>query len=295
MAYDEQFPHNVRTTNNNRKAFAPVHVTIERVFTNFGTGYSFIEDDSLTGQGRKPIWNMQGKPQGRSRPLPYEGPVYEAGATLEVDLSTNVSGGKTYYNITRAIPITSEEFETPEVETPKSVLTTDARICKGMAFNNLTAIITSGMTEEVFGDNKARVISSWLEAYEATKSGKTPFLDYEPKKDDADTGTYATEENKAQAIAEIDAHVKHNEKVEQPTLPIEVGPDEEVEELLWDAPDHLGSLRAKAVTLMQEKWDQAKDASAEIHKAFTHLPTDWSELTVEQWLEVIAFLEGKGD
>ena len=182
MSYSSRWPHDVKTVNNNRETFNTVVVTIGKVFTNFGTGYSFAEDTGRDDQGRSPIWNMQGayvKGSGREK---WEGTVFEEGTKVEVDLSANPGRGtKVFYDVYRCVKVSDDTpvtvFKTAEgkEQEPSSGLTMQQRINKGMAFNNLTVALASA--EPFFDDEDALTAATrmWHMALEDSMAGKSPF------------------------------------------------------------------------------------------------------------------------
>ena len=283
MSYSSRWPHDVKTVNNNRETFNTVVVTIGKVFTNFGTGYSFAEDTGRDDQGRSPIWNMQGayvKGSGREK---WEGTVCEEGTKVEVDLSANPGRGtKVFYDVYRCVKVSDDTpvtvFKTTEgkEQEPSSGLTMQQRINKSMAFNNLTEVLTSEQSADFYeGDDYTAAMNMWHMAMEEAMAGKTPFS------------------RAADVIADavIDDGVVDLADVE-PIAPKPDPIDELVENIPWDTGESIEDLKQKGVALMTSKWDSPVDAGDELRKALG-LPQDWSQMTADQWREVITFAEAK--
>jgi hypothetical protein len=282
MSHSTRWPHDVTSINGQRETFKTVVVTIDKVFTNFGTGYSFVEDTTTDSQGRKPIWNMQGTYNNGKRE-DYAGPVYDAGDVVEVDLSLNPGrGSKIFYDVKRCAPVRDTDansvtkFEAPAAA-PKAT-SIDERISKGMAFNNLTQALACADRAAFFEgedelDNAKRM---WHEAMEDAMAGKTPFS------------------RVADVPEEIQAAVAAAETPEQAVAAAKGEADpitELVETVPWDGPS-VEDLKQKGVALMSSKWDTPIDAADELRTALG-LPQDWSALTADQWQAVIDFAEAK--
>lgn len=283
MSHSDKWPHDVRQVNGARETFSTVVATIDKVFTNFGTGYSFVEDTTVDGQGRKPIWNMSGAFTNGKRE-DYAGVVYEAGDRIEVDLSLNPGrNGKIFYDVKRAAKVGGgtavTQYETPPVvaAAPSPL---DVKITKGMAFNNLTVALAS--TQPFFKDEDTlqAARSMWHMALEDAMAGKTPFSrEADAVADAIVEPEVAAPKATAKAFKEFEGNEPSNQI------------DELVETLAWDGPS-IEDLKQKGVALMTSKWDSPVDAGDELRKALG-LPQDWSQMTAEQWQSVIAFAEAK--
>lgn len=284
MSYSTRFPHDVKSINGQRETFKTVVVTVDKVFTQFGTGYSFVEDTTTDGQGRKPIWNMQGTYNNGKRE-DYAGIVYEAGDRIEVDLSLNPGrGSKIFYDVKRAAKVSEgtavtdfSKFEDSKPDAARGTAhTIDQRISKGMAFNNLTQVLTSEQAADFYtGDAWTAAMNMWHMAMEDAMAGKTPF----------------SREADVIADAVIDDGVVDLADVE-PIAPKPDPIDELVEDVPWDAGESIEDLKQKGVALMTSKWDSPIDAGDELRKELG-LPQDWSQMTADQWREVITFAEAK--
>ena len=291
MSHSTRWPHDVKSINGQRETFNTIVATIKQVHTNFGTGYSFEEDTTVDDKGYSPIWNMQGAYVGGRRES-YEGPVYQQGDKVEVDLSLNPGrGSKIFYDIKRCVkvgsdtPVTKTQSLAPaEATTSSTGVTLDARISKGMAFNNLTVAIAhpeeffdTGMDGKLTDVGVAELVlrrKQWFEALEDAMEGKTPFTR------DAD--------KPAEAPAKPAEKPAVAEQEEEPANPL----DELVESVPWDTEEDIDSLKQKAVALMTSKWDSPIDAGDELRNALD-LPQDWSGLDAGQWKQVIEYAEAK--
>jgi|TARA_R110000822_G_scaffold60957_8_gene151315 hypothetical protein len=279
MSHSDRFPHDVKSVNGQRETFKTVVVTVDKVFTNFGTGYSFVEDTTVDDQGRKPIWNMQGNYTNGKRE-DYAGVVFEAGDRIEVDLSLNPGrGSKIFYDIKRAAKV-REGTEVTQYDAPAPAVKAtpiDVRISKGMAFNNLTTMLASPESEQAFSGNLlAAAWDMWHKALEDTMAGKSPFSR------EADVIADAVIDDGVVDLADVTP-------VPPPADPL----DELVENVPWnDGAPSVEDLKQKGVALMQSKWDTPIDAADELRGALG-LPQDWSQMTAEQWQSVIDFAEAK--
>jgi hypothetical protein len=280
MSHSDRFPHDVKSVNGQRETFKTVVVTVDKVFTNFGTGYSFVEDTTVDDQGRKPIWNMQGNYTNGKRE-DYAGVVFEAGDRIEVDLSLNPGrGSKIFYDIKRAAKV-REGTEVTQYDAPAPAVKAtpiDVRISKGMAFNNLTSALGSGQASFFFPDEKTKesAMSMWHMALEDSMAGKSPFSR------EADVIADAVIDDGVVDLADVTP-------VPPPADPL----DELVENVPWnDGAPSVEDLKQKGVALMQSKWDTPIDAADELRGALG-LPQDWSQMTAEQWQSVIDFAEAK--
>lgn len=296
MSYSSRWPHDVKTVNNNRETFNTVVVTINKVFTNFGTGYSFVEDTGKDDQGRSPIWNMQGayvKGSGREK---WEGTVFEEGTKVEVDLSANPGRGtKVFYDIYRCVKVSDDTpvtvFKTAEgkEQEPTSGLTMQQRINMGMAFNNMTVMLSGATAKEIFdgdGDsehqdeppltfNEAKDL--WNRALTETMKGRTPFEWLEQ-------GLPEIPEPETQAPESTEGGDSTQSKDDPLT--------ELVESVPWKTEESIDSLKQKAIALLTSNWDSPIAASEEIREALD-LPSDWSDLSAEQWQAIIKYAENK--
>ena len=280
MSHSDRFPHDVKSVNGQRETFKTVVVTVDKVFTNFGTGYSFAEDTTGDDQGRKPIWNMQGTYNNGKRE-DWAGVVFEAGDRIEVDLSLNPGrGSKIFYDIKRAAKV-RDGTEVTQYDAPAPAVKAtpiDVRISKGMAFNNLTAMLASDNAEQLFGTEELLSAAHlmWHMALEDSMAGKSPFSR------EADLIADAVIDDGVVDLADVTP------------VPPQADPlDELVENVPWndDAPS-VEDLKQKGVALMQSKWDTPIDAADELRGALG-LPQDWSQMTAEQWQSVIDFAEAK--
>jgi hypothetical protein len=283
MSHSDRFPHDVKSINGQRETFKTVVVTVDKVFTNFGTGYSFVEDTTIDDQGRKPIWNMQGAYVNGKRE-DYAGVVFESGDRIEVDLSLNPGrGSKIFYDIKRAAKVSEGTEVTKYKAPPPPVQATpiDVRISKGMAFNNLTTMLASPESAQAFsGKALAAAWDMWHKALEDTMAGKTPFM----READAvaDAVVDAVTDDGVVDLADV-----------EPTPPKTDPIDELVETLPWsDNAPSIDDLKQKGVALMQAKWDTPIDAADEL-RGTLGLPQDWSQMTAEQWQSVIDYAEAK--
>jgi hypothetical protein len=279
MSHSDRFPHDVKSINGQRETFKTVVVTVDKVFTNFGTGYSFAEDTTVDDQGRKPIWNMQGTYNNGKRE-DYTGVVFEAGDRIEVDLSLNPGrGSKIFYDIKRAAKV-REGTEVTQYDAPAPAVKAtpiDVRISKGMAFNNLTAMLASDNATQLFATEELLSAAHlmWHMALEDSMAGMSPFSR------EADLIADAVIDDGVVDLADV------------PVPPQGDPLDELVENVPWndDAPS-VEDLKQKGVALMQSKWDTPIDAADELRGALG-LPQDWSQMTAEQWQSVIDFAEAK--
>mgnify|MGYP003135802403 CR=1 FL=1 len=288
MSHSTRWPHDVKSINGQRETFTTVVATIDKVFTQFGTGYSFVEDTTVDSNGRKPIWNMQGAYTNGKRE-DYEGIVYEAGERIEVDLSLNPGrGSKIFYDVKRAAKVGDgtavTKFADPEPDKAKPQ-SLDERISKGMAFNNLTTMLASGKqgADYAFSTNDELQAAwrMWHMALEDTMAGKPPFSR------EADVV--------ADALTDASLAVAEADKQEQGTT--ETPPADPLDELVEDMPwtkegESIEDLKQKGVSLMTSKWATPIDAADELRKELG-LPQDWSQMTADQWRKVIDFAEAK--
>jgi hypothetical protein len=288
MSHSTRWPHDVKSINGQRETFTTIVATIDKVFTQFGTGYSFVEDTTVDSNGRKPIWNMQGAYTNGKRE-DYEGIVYEAGERIEVDLSLNPGrGSKIFYDVKRAAKVGDDTAVTnfadpePDKTKPQSL---DQRISKGMAFNNLTTMLASGKqgADYAFSTNDELQAAwrMWHMALQDTMAGKPPFSR------DADVV--------ADALTDASLAVAEADKPEQSTA--ETPPTDPLDELVEDMPwtkegESIEDLKQKGVALMTSKWATPIDAADELRKELG-LPQDWSQMTADQWHKVIDFAEAK--
>jgi hypothetical protein len=281
MSHSDKWPHDVKQVNGARETFTTIVATIDKVFTNFGTGYSFVEDTTVDGQGRKPIWNMSGAFTNGKRE-DYAGVVYDAGDRIEVDLSLNPGrNGKIFYDVKRAAKVGEgtavTQYETPPPAPAGAPSPLDVKITKGMAFNNLTAALAS--TQPFFEDEDTlqAARSMWHMALEDAMAGKTPFS----READVIADAIVVPEQAKAPVAEAP----------QATAVIDESLNELVETVPWEG-ESIEDLKQKGVALMTSKWDSPVDAGDELRKALG-LPQDWSQMTADQWKEVIAYAEAK--
>jgi hypothetical protein len=281
MSHSDKWPHDVKQVNGARETFTTIVATIDKVFTNFGTGYSFVEDTTVDPQGRKPIWNMSGAFANGKRE-DYTGVVYDAGDRIEVDLSLNPGrGGKIFYDVKRAAKVGEgtavTQYETPPPAPAGAPSPLDVKITKGMAFNNLTAALASGQTFFEDEDTLQAARSMWHMAMEDAMAGKTPFS----READVIADAIVVPEQAKAPVAEAP----------QATSVIDETLNELVETMPWEG-ESIEDLKQKGVALMTSKWDSPVDAGDELRKALG-LPQDWSQMTADQWKEVIAYAEAK--
>ncbi len=286
MSYSSRWPHNVKSINNNRETFNTVVVTIDKVFTNFGTGYSFVEDTGRDSQGRKPIWNMQGTYVKGSGRIPWEGTPFEEGTKVEVDLSANPGrGDKVFYDVYRCVKVSDETpvtvFKTAEgkEQEPSSGLTQQERINMSMAFNNITVMLASKEAESIFDGDGTRLWplsyddakDLWNRALAETMKGRTPF-------------EWLLEQELPE-VTEPEAQAPESTEAGDPLAEL-------VESVPWKTEESIDSLKQKAVAMLTSNWDSPIAASEEIREALS-LPSDWSDLSAEQWKSIINYAENK--
>ena len=286
MSYSSRWPHNVKSINNNRETFNTVVVTIDKVFTNFGTGYSFVEDTGRDSQGRKPIWNMQGTYVKGSGRIPWEGTPFEEGTKVEVDLSANPGrGDKVFYDVYRCVKVSDETpvtvFKTAEgkEQEPSSGLTQQERINMSMAFNNITVMLASKEAESIFDGDGTRLWplsyddakDLWNRALAETMKGRTPF-------------EWLLEQELPE-VTEPEAQAPESTEAVDPLAEL-------VESVPWKTEESIDSLKQKAVAMLTSNWDSPIAASEEIREALS-LPSDWSDLSAEQWKSIINYAENK--
>tara|TARA_B100000700_G_C15016871_1_gene843727 strand:- start:1122 stop:1952 length:831 start_codon:yes stop_codon:yes gene_type:complete len=276
----------VKSINNNRETFNTVVVTIDKVFTNFGTGYSFVEDTGRDSQGRKPIWNMQGTYVKGSGRIPWEGTPFEEGTKVEVDLSANPGrGDKVFYDVYRCVKVSDETpvtvFKTAEgkEQEPSSGLTQQERINMSMAFNNITVMLASKEAESIFDGDGTRLWplsyddakDLWNRALAETMKGRTPF-------------EWLLEQELPE-VTEPEAQAPESTEAGDPLAEL-------VESVPWKTEESIDSLKQKAVAMLTSNWDSPIAASEEIREALS-LPSDWSDLSAEQWKSIINYAENK--
>lgn len=192
-----KFPYDLQGMKDGRLTFKRKEFTVAQVFTRYGVGYSFEEDDT----DPRTIWNHKGEWDDATRRFKdYDGEVYEVGQRVEVVLShrtyTRKDGGTgESREIVRHRKIntdhlpshivnagqTKEDWTPPP--TPKDSV--DSRILKNSAWNNITAMLASDSAQGM--PNYEGLMAVWAEALHHAMQGEPLF-----QEDDVEFLAYKT-------------------------------------------------------------------------------------------------------
>ena len=179
------FPYDLQGMKDGRLTFKRKELTVAQVFTRYGVGYSFEEDDS----DPRSIWNHKGEWDDATRRFKdYDGEVYEVGQLVEVVLSyrtyTRKDGGTgESREIVRhrklnagSLPAHSVNADTPPVSTAAPKDSVDSRILKNSAWNNLTSLLASAEPQFTEAE-RIRFKRIWQEALHHAMQGEPLFQD----------------------------------------------------------------------------------------------------------------------
>lgn len=96
----KQWPYNATELKDGAVKFAPLVATIGGVFTKFGTGWKFVEDDTESGNYTGVIWDARGEWNEDTRKRDdYAGPQYAKGDKVRVVLATAPGDKGTFYRV----------------------------------------------------------------------------------------------------------------------------------------------------------------------------------------------------
>jgi len=96
----KQWPYNATELKDGAIKFAPLVATIGGVFTKFGTGWKFVEDDTVSGDYKGVIWDARGDwNEADKKRDPYAGPKYAKGDQVRVVLATAPGEKGTFYRV----------------------------------------------------------------------------------------------------------------------------------------------------------------------------------------------------
>ena len=96
----KQWPYNATELKDGAIKFAPVVATIAGVFTKFGVGWKFVEDDTPAGEYKGVIWDARGPwNEDTKKRDPYAGPKYAKGDKARVVLATAPGDKGTFYRV----------------------------------------------------------------------------------------------------------------------------------------------------------------------------------------------------
>ena len=101
MTDQHQWPGEVSSSDGNTTIFAPVTVTIRKVFEgDFGTGWAFKEDTTPKGRYKGVIWNHRDVLDEGDSYSPYKGPTFGENQVVTVVLSVETGKtGKPWYMV----------------------------------------------------------------------------------------------------------------------------------------------------------------------------------------------------
>ena len=182
-----KFPYDLQGMKDGRLTFKRKEFTVAQVFTRYGVGYSFEEDDT----DPRTIWNHKGEWDDATRRFKdYDGEVYEVGQRVEVVLShrtyTKKDGGtgesreivrhrklNTDHSPAQVVGVGQSKEDWTPPPTPKDSV--DSRILKNSALNNLTSLLAAR-------SSSAKTISTdlldvWTEALHHAMQGQPLFQD----------------------------------------------------------------------------------------------------------------------
>ena len=96
----KQWPYNATELKDGAVKFAPLVATIGGVFTKFGTGWKFVEDDTESGNYKGVIWDARGEwNESTGKRDDYAGPKYAKGDKVRVVLATAPGDKGTFYRV----------------------------------------------------------------------------------------------------------------------------------------------------------------------------------------------------
>lgn len=189
-----------------RVLFEWVNGTISRTFDKFGYGIAFSEDNASK------IWKLRGSWSDDIGGFkPYTGEKFSQGDYVSVQLKHEIyidkngqekenflvhtykgDDGNEAWAIKKSDAPAPVSQPTPTQPVQNSGSTVDERIAKGMAFNNMTTLLSSGLIGKHFGDEvEKQWLAETIDVLETAKLGEEIFQDIHPLDDIADSPSVA--------------------------------------------------------------------------------------------------------
>lgn len=204
----EQFPFDAQDIKGDSVTFKSKQLTVSRVWTRNGTGYSFAEDMSSPSS----IWNMKGEWDDATRSFkPYVGPTFNEGDSVNVVLRyrqyTRRDGGSgEARDVVRISPAqgVQQQAAAPAAAPAKPQSSVEQQIKLGMAFNNLTAVLSGSGSELMWLPEQYDAHVVWQNWFIEAAQGKplTP-LDFEDEEEQPED-----EEPELEYLADYESQAK---------------------------------------------------------------------------------------